>query len=107
MLTDSNTATIAASGTLSNAVSISRDVIIGLEVPTIDTAIVYLNVSMQEEGTYRRLLKADGSADWSIASGTGNKMIFIDEAAPFNFVKVETSASQTSGAVNFVFHTVS
>ena len=104
MITHSEECTISNGQTISNAVPMDREYIVGLEIPTITTAILYLLVAMEESGTFRRLLKADGSGDWNIASGTGNKMIFIDEAAPFNFVKVESSETQGAERV-FVFHT--
>ena len=104
MITHSGECTILNGQTLSDAVPMDREYIVGLEIPTITPTILYLQVAMEEEGTFRRLLKADGSDDWNIASGTGNRMIFIDEAAPFNFVKVESSESQGADRV-FVFHT--
>lgn len=104
MITHSEKCTISNGQTLSDAVPMDRKYIVGLEIPTITAAILYLLVAMEESGTFRRLLKADGSADWSIASGTGDRMIFIDEAAPFNFVKVESSAAQGADRI-FTFHT--
>lgn len=96
MATNIKEAIIAASGTVSNAVYVGNDIIIGLEIPTITSAILYLQVSMEESGTYRRLLKTDGSGDWTVDTSTGNRFIFLDEAAPFNFIKVESSASQAA-----------
>lgn len=104
MITYSEPCTILNGQTLSNAVPIDREYIVGLEIPDITAAVLYLQVAMEKEGTFRRLLKTDGSGDWNIASGTGDRMIFIDEAAPFNFVKVESSESQGADRV-FVFHT--
>lgn len=104
MITYSEECTILNGQTLSNAVPMDREYIVALEIPTITAAILYLQVAMKKEGTFRRLLKADGSGDWNIASSIGNRMIFIDEAAPFNFVKVESSGAQGADRV-FVFHT--
>jgi hypothetical protein len=100
-------ATITNGTALSNA--IATDIswpIIGLEVPTIDTATVYLQGSSTMGGTYRRVLKTDGSGDWNIASTVGNKYIFIDQLAAFPFLKIETSINQTADRVfNFIIRT--
>ncbi len=89
--------TIPSGNTVSNIVDIGAGMsILGLEIPTITTAVVYLQAATAENGTFRRILKPDGSGDWNIASSAGDKMIFIDIAAPFQFFKVETSITQDS-----------
>lgn len=70
--------------------------VMGLEIPALTSTIIYLQASIKEGGTYRRILKADGSEDWNIAAGTGNRMIFIDEAAAFSFLKVECATGQAA-----------
>lgn len=97
-------ATITAGQTLSNAVGIDLSnftSIMGLEIPTLATpSVVYLKVATSSDGTFRRLLKADGSEDWNIASSSGDRIIFIDEAAPFRWFKVELGTAQ-AGDVTF------
>jgi len=93
MMTKELQVTIASGQTLSGYQSVGFNDIFALEVPTITTATLYIQASMDGK-TFRRVLKADGSGDWNIASSTGNRMIFLDEIAPFNFVRVESSASQ-------------
>ncbi len=104
MITNSEQCTIANGQTVSGVAAMDRDNIVALEIPTVTEAILYLQVAMKAEDTFRRLLKADGSADWSVALSTGNRMIFIDEAAPFNFVKIESSVAQGADRV-FTLHT--
>lgn len=104
MITYSEECTISNGQTVSDITAMDRDNIVALEIPTITEAILYLQVAMKAEDTFRRLLKADGSGDWSVALSTGDRMIFLDEAAPFNFVKVESSVAQGADRI-FTFHT--
>ena len=104
MITYSEECTISNGQTVSSSTAIDRDNVVALEIPTITEAILYLQVAMKAEDTFRRLLKADGSGDWRVALSTGNRMIFIDEAAPFNFVKIESSVAQGADRV-FNLHT--
>ncbi len=80
--------------TLSNAVStdLSQHVI-GLEIPAIDTASIYIQASNDGQ-TFRRVLRADGTGDW---------FVFLDQFAPFKFFLVELSAAQSADRTfNFV-----
>ncbi len=89
--------------TISSAVStdLSQHVI-GLEIPAIDAASVYIQASNDGQ-TFRRVLRADGTGDWFVAGTTGNRFIFLDQFAPFKFFMVELSAPQTADRTfNFV-----
>ncbi|MDI6787640.1 MAG: hypothetical protein QME51_04650 [Planctomycetota bacterium] len=96
MLTE--TITIADEGTISGALELKGYMVIGIDVPTIDTAILYL-LGSKDGVTYRRVQKPDGSGDLNLASGTGGKMWVIAELFPFRWLKVESSATQSTGAV--------
>ncbi len=94
---------VAGGQTVSSAVStdLSRHVI-GLEIPTIDTASIYIQASNDGQ-TFRRVLRADGTGDWFVASTNGNRFVFLDQFAPFKFLMVELSARQSVDRVfNFV-----
>lgn len=90
--------TIAASGTLSGSIKIGENDMVGLLIPTIETAICYVNGSL-DDITYSRIQKEDGSADLNMASGTGAKAWILPSRFPFPYLKVETSATQTAARV--------
>lgn len=94
--------TIASAGTVSTAADISSGTgHIGIRVPTIDTAILYLTASEDKNGTFVRVQKPDGSADLSLASGTGGVYWVIDLFIPARFIKIVASAAQAGGARTF------
>ena len=90
---DAKQVTIESGDTLSDAVAIGQSEVFALEIPIITAAPLYIQASMDNE-TFRRVLKADGSGDWNIGSSVGDRMIFLDEVAPFRFVKVESGSAQ-------------
>lgn len=95
-------ATIAQTGTISSEVDMGYGFsIIGIEIPTIDNAIVYLQASRTTGGSFRRIQKTDGSGDWNVGLSTGNKMIFCDAVAPFRYFKIEVSAPQNTASRTF------
>ncbi|MDI6788799.1 MAG: hypothetical protein QME51_10550 [Planctomycetota bacterium] len=89
------TTTIAISGTLSGVLEVKPNTGFAIMVPTIDTAICYLQGSL-DGVTYARVQKGDGSADLSLASGTGGKLWIIDMRLAVPYLKIETSAAQTA-----------
>ena len=96
------TMAMAQSGTLSAVTAIEGDCsVVGMDVPTIDTATVYIQAATSETGTFRRIQKTDGSGDWSLASGTGNKMAKFETPLRFPAIRVESSAAQNGGARTF------
>ena len=94
--------TIAPAGTLSNGVAIPGP-IVGLQIPTLTSSIVYLQASI-DGITYSRVIVNDGSgADWTIPASTGGKFIFLDNLAVFPWLLVECGSAQTNGATfNFI-----
>lgn len=86
--------------TVSNAVPINPQIIVGLVIPTIDAAVVYINVKAESGDSFVRLQTSDGAGDFSVASSTGDKAVWIPDLAPFPFIQVETSVAQ-SPAVTF------
>ncbi len=95
--------TVPNGQTVSGAIStdLSQHVL-GLEIPVIDSATLYIQAS-NDGVTFRRALKTDGSGDWNVAVSTGNRFIFIDQLAPFKFFKIELSAVQSADRTfNFV-----
>jgi hypothetical protein len=65
-------------------------------VPVIDNSIVYLQASENGVDGWARVLRSDGSADWSVALSTGDRWIFIDQLASFKFLRVEVVAAQNA-----------
>jgi hypothetical protein len=97
-------ATIANGQTLSNEVAISPQVVIGLYIPTITAAILYVLVKADASDDYVRLQTSDGAGDFFIPSSTGDKAIWIPDLAPFSHYKVESSAAQgAERVIKFVY----
>lgn len=87
--------TIPIGATVSPAIPINQYVV-GMYVPTIGASVVYLQASQDGVAGWARVLKSDGSADWNVASSTGDRWIFLDQLAPFAFLRVELSAIQAA-----------
>ena len=100
------TVTVANGSNLSVATQMAADIqyvkqpqyLTGLYIPTIDAAIVYLRASV-DRINFARMLKTDGSGDWNVAIGTGDRWIFLDQLAPFPYIQIELSANQTADRV--------
>ena len=92
-------ARIEANQTESEEVLIGHLGAIGLEIPGLSPAsAVFVKVANVSGGTFRRLQKEDVSGDWTVASGSGNKMISLAALLdPFSVLKVEIGSTQ--GAV--------
>lgn len=89
-------AVIAKDDTVSGAVDLGGNfAYLQVEVPTIDSAQLELQVNDIEGGTYQDL-----GQDALTTAGTG---AFSDtwNLAGWQFVKIKASAAQTTGAVNF------
>lgn len=89
--------TVPNGGTLSGAIAVPQYVI-GLIIPALDTCNLYIQASVDGSNFYR-LLKADGSGDWVISSTSGQRCIFLDQLAPFNWIRIECSQAQTADRV--------
>ncbi len=88
-------------GKTSNYVQL-RGSYIGIEVPTIDTAVCYLRGALDPNGTTSgRIQLEDGSGALNLASGVGGKFWTIPLRIPFQWVAVEVSATQTTQTVTF------
>jgi hypothetical protein len=88
------TTTILNGQTESGEEGISPQVIVGLYIPTITEAIVYIKVKAEAGDSFVRLQTSDGAGDFSVALSTGGKAIWLPDVAPFSHIKVETSVAQ-------------
>lgn len=88
-------------GKISNYVEV-RGEHLGVYVPTINTAIVYIRCANDKGGSSGRLQKEDGSGDFSLASGAGGKFFVIPGRYPFRWLAIEVSETQTTAAVDFL-----
>jgi hypothetical protein len=86
--------TILNGQTESSEEGISPQVIVGLYIPTITEAIVYIKVKAEAGDPFVRLQTSDGLGDFSVPLSTGGKAIWLPDLAPFSHVKVETSVAQ-------------
>ncbi len=99
------TCVIADEGTTSAAADIEGYGITGLLIPTIDSANLTFQVSNLVGGTYYTVKDMDG-ATFTITSGTGAFAVGADDLSPlfgYRFIKVVSSAAQTTAAVTFIF----
>lgn len=87
---------------ISNYVEVSRARYIGIYVPTLDSAALYLRASLDGGATLSgRIQKEDGSGDLTLATGTGGKFWTIPQTLPYRFIAIEASATQTTAARTF------
>uniref|UniRef100_A0A6M3JQW3 Uncharacterized protein n=1 Tax=viral metagenome TaxID=1070528 RepID=A0A6M3JQW3_9ZZZZ len=100
-----NTCVIADEGTTSAAVDTEGYGITGLLIPTIDTANLTFTVSNLSDGTFYTVKDMDGST-FTITAGTGAFAVGSDDLSPlfgYRFIKVVSSATQSTAAVTFTF----
>lgn len=98
------TATIAAAGTESAAIDLENFAVIGLILPTQDTANITFKVSDKIAGTYVLLKDKDGGTI-TITATTGGFAVGSDDLAPlaaYRYIKVVSSAAQTT-AEEYIF----
>lgn len=87
---------IGVSTTLSAIVHIDPNYpLLGLEIPVLDSSTIYIQGAV-DGSTFRRLMKADGSGDFSITAGAGNRLIFLDQAALCGHIRVECGSAQSA-----------
>jgi hypothetical protein len=82
-----------------NAVSAAipnNQYVIGMYIPTIDNSIVYIQASENGVDGWARVLRSDGTNDWNCVASTGNRWIFLDQMAPFKFLRVEVAVAQNA-----------
>jgi len=99
------TAEIADEGTTSAAADLEGYGITGLLIPTIDSANLTFTVSNLLAGTYYTVKDMDGST-FTITAGTGNLAVGADDLSPllgYRFIKIVSSATQSTAAVTFTF----
>ena len=99
------TITIANSTTLSDSIKVdAARFVIGIELPVLNSTIVYIQAASTQNGTYKRILDQNGD-DLEVASAatTGSRMRFLADIAPFQFLKVECGTAQTANRIfNFI-----
>jgi hypothetical protein len=92
------TAVISA-GTLTSAeVDLEGFVVMGLFIPTIDSANLTFTVSPTTGGTFQTVKDKDGNA-FTITAGTGNFAVSSDDMVDisgYRYVKIVSSATQTA-----------
>jgi hypothetical protein len=78
--------------------------VIGLYIPLLnDGSVVYIQASEDSVTNWARVLRADGSGDWSVTA-LFDKWVYIDQFAPFKFLRVEVVSPQGQAAVRtFIF----
>lgn len=92
--------TVASGGTTSGSIelAVDRASYIVIEVPTIDLATIEIDGS-DDDVTFRRMRKTDGSATWSIAASTGGFFLPVDISRWLpKFVRIVLGAAQAGGA---------
>jgi hypothetical protein len=103
-------ATIAAAGTTSSEVNLGADGVVGLDVPTIDSANLTFTVATEPGGTFRQLKDAAGNA-YTVTAGTGSAYFALDPLifAGVKNLKIVASAAQAGGArtINVITRPVS
>lgn len=95
--------TIASGDTLSGAVDLRNHIYYGFVEPVSLGSAVFLQVGhTANSADMARLLKNDGSADFSVASGPGggadgtrHAVNMHDEISPFAFARVELDSAAT------------
>jgi hypothetical protein len=96
------TLTIAQNGNTSGAMELKGGVSnIGIQIPLIDTAVVTVLVS-NDNSTYQTLSQEDDATTLYVASGTGQLAWTVKAVRPWRWLKIKTSANQTTRAVNFI-----
>lgn len=99
------TATIAQGATLSQEVNLGRVYQrLMVIIPTIDEASVNIQVSEKSGGTFQDLYLTsftDGDDDKAITTASGGGFAWVVPIGGFQFIKIQTSAQQTTAAVNF------
>jgi hypothetical protein len=98
-------ATIAKDASLSGAADLKGHGLIGLIIPTIDSANISFQVSDSLGGAYVDLKDKAGDAI-TVTAGTGGFAVSADDLGPlaaYRFVKVKASAAQTPAAVTLKF----
>lgn len=99
------TCTIADEGTASGVADIEGYGITGLLIPTIDSANLTFQVSNLTGGTYYTVKDLNANS-FTIAAGTGAFAVGADDLSPlfgYRFIKVVSSATQSTAAVTFTF----
>ena len=103
---DVKTCTIAISGTTSGAVDLEDAEILGLILPTLDSAALTFTVSATLAGTYVTLKSQDASTAFTITASTGGCAIEsndLEALKGYRFVKIVAGAAQTTAAVTFTW----
>jgi len=104
-MADVKTCVIAKDGQTSGAVDLEDAEILGLILPTLDSANITFTVSSTLAGTYVAL-KAKGAGALTLTATTGGFAITSDDLVGlkgYRFVKVVASAAQTTAARTFTW----
>jgi len=99
------TAVIAKDGTTSAEADLEGMTVMGLLIPTIDSANLTFTVCNTTGGTFQTLKAMDGTAH-TITATTGNFALACDDLsdlAAYRYVKIVASAAQTTAARTFTW----
>ncbi len=99
------TCTIADEGKTSDAADIEGYGITGLLLPTLDSTNLTFTVSNLLAGTYYTVKDLNGNS-FTITAGTGEFAVGADDLSPlfgYRFIKIVSSATQSTAAVTFTF----
>jgi len=95
-----NTATIPISGTLSEIIPLQGATIVGLWIPVITSANLFIQAAFDPTSTnFVRVQNPQGSGDFTITAATGSKAISLsmtEGAFPFPYARIEASAAQAA-----------
>ena len=98
--------TIATDPVKTPEIDLGRDYeFLDILIPTIDSANLTFTVSNLTGGTYYTVKDMDG-VTLTITAGTGLFAVGADDLSPlagYRFIKIVSSATQSSGAVTFTF----
>lgn len=96
------TLTIAQHGTTSTAMKLKYGVTcIGIQIPTIDSAVVTLLVS-NDGSTYQTLNQEDDTTPIQVSATTGLVAWTVKAIRPWQYFKIVTSNAQDTAARNFI-----
>lgn len=100
------TCVIAKDGTDSAVVDIQGFAVVGLLIPTIDTANLTFKVSNLSDGDFYTVKDKGGASSLTIATGTGAFAVEstdLDDLRGYRYIQIIASAGQTTADVTFVF----
>lgn len=93
------TATIANGASLSDAIPVGGELVVGLDLPTITSAAISFSVSVDDGTTYRDLYDSFGS-EVSLPASTGARYVALDWTQFGSVTHVKVRSGTSAATVN-------